>query len=280
MTILNLHRLPRTVGLLIAMSAGVANADEGWVAAANSRLRLNWCGVTNSAPTPPGAAALAYLEMQLDPGWKTYWRMPGDSGVPPSFDWKEAPNVAKATVYYPAPHRMADQGGEAVGYKDHVVFPIRIERRDPKQRTPINATLEYGICKNICVPVEVKLTAACYGASPSIAAAVDAVPRRPGEARATDPKLLEVIGSVTASPAKLTIDVDFGAGVEDADVFVEAPDGLFVPLPKRATPDAKGRASFAIDLSKTLDPKDLLGKELRVTMVSSKGAAEAFWIAK
>ena len=218
--------------------------------------------------------------MQLDPGWKTYWRMPGDAGVPPSFDWAEASNVASTEVLFPAPHRMADQGGEAVGYKTAVIFPIRITPRDAKDSVTAVVTASYGICKNICVPVEVKLIGECYGASAATAAALDAVPRAPGQARPSDPKLLAVSGSVKAAAPKLIVDVDFGTDVADTDLLIEAPDGLFVPLPMRIAPHAAGRARFVVDLSKSIDAKDLFGKELRLTMLSSKGAAEALWVAQ
>ena len=136
--------------------------------------------------------------------------------------------------------------------------------------------------KNICVPVEVKLDGACYdsGMSPAIAAAAEAVPRVPGQARTSDPKIVAVSGSVTGAAPRLTIDVDYGAGATGTDLFIEAPEGLYVPLPGHALPDDKGRARFTVDLSKANDAKDLLGKELRLTMVSSKGAAEALWVAK
>ena len=233
-------------------------------------------------PIIPGAYELAFLELQIDPGWKTYWRVPGDAGVPPDFDWSTSANVAKTTIFYPAPHRLADTGGESIGYTSAVVFPVRIERQAAGVPTPAVLTLNYGVCKNICVPVEVKVVGACHegGVSSAIAAAVEAVPRGPGQRRDSDPKLVTVAGSVLDAAPRLTIDVDFAPGATGADLFIEAPEGLYVPLPARATPDAHGRAHFTVDLSKTVDPKDLIGKELRLTMVSSKGASEALWVAK
>ena len=281
------RRLPRAKTAIAALcalltAAPSAIANDGWVAAPNSRVRLNWCGTNFTGPLDPKAALLAYVEIQLEPGWKTYWRMPGDSGVPPTFEWADTSNLAKTTVYYPAPQRLPDQGGEAIGYKTSAIFPIRIERRDIKSPTPLTLTLNYGVCKNICVPIEVTLNGACLegGGSAAIAAAVEAVPRAPDQRRDSDPKLASVKGSVAGAAPRLTVDVDFGAGAAGTDLFIEAPDGLFVPLPARAKPDAKGRASFTVDLSKALDAKELLGKELRLTMVSSKGASEATWVAK
>lgn len=270
--------------ILFALALGAAavapaRAADGWVQSGNSRARLNFC-----EGQPPTSAAdksvLAFLEVQLDPGWKTYWRFPGDSGVSPSFELAPGSNVASIAVDYPAPHRMSDQGGEAVGYKDAVAFPIHLVPRDAKAPLSATLTFSYGICKNICVPAEVQVTAACHGISPQVAASVDAVPRSPKLRRPTDPKLVGVSGSVVGTPPRLVIDADFGAGAHDADLFVEAPVGLYVPLPTRAPPDATGRARFSLDLSKVIDAKELIGQELRVTMVSDKGASEATWVAK
>jgi DsbC/DsbD-like thiol-disulfide interchange protein len=262
----------------VAMPAAAA---DSWVQATNSRVRLNWCGGA-AGTTVAGASELAFVEMQLDPGWKTYWRSPGDAGVPPALEWAGSKNLAQATPTFPAPRRLVDPGGDSIGYKDRVIIPVRIERTAAQSPVTLAAQFSYGICKNICVPVEVTLASGCYdgGQSQEIAAAVGAVPRAPGQRRANDPALVAVTGSVAASAPKLTIDVDFGAGAADIDLFVEAPDGLYVPLPARATPDAHGRARFSVDLSQTLDPKDLLGKTLRLTMVSARGAAEALWVAK
>jgi DsbC/DsbD-like thiol-disulfide interchange protein len=259
----------------------MAMAAEGWVQATNSRVRLNWCGGAVNSNTA-GGTELAFLEMQLDSGWKTYWRSPGDAGVPPALEWTGSKNLAQTTLYFPAPRRLPDPGGDSIGYKDRLIIPVRIERTAAKSPVTLAVNFSYGICKNICVPVEVTVTGGCFdgGQSHEIAAAVDSVPRAPGQRRERDPNLVVVDGSVAASAPKLTIDVDFGPGAIDTDLFIEAPDGLYVPLPTRVAPDAKGRARFIVDLSKTLDPKDLLGKPLRLTMVSAAGAAEAIWVAQ
>ena len=280
-----MRRLVRTLTVLAASAALVAPAQafDGWTKTPNSRVRLNWCGGAEGVDPKfaKDAVELAFLELQLDPGWKTYWRSPGDSGVPPSATWEKSKNLAGASFYFPAPQRHADQGGESIGYKDHVVLPLRVERTNNNASVTLAMSFSFGVCKNICVPVDVDVTAGCFSDSRNeIAFNVEAVPRAPGQRRDSDPNLVAVSGSVAALAPKLTIDVDFGAGATGTDLFLEAPEGLYVPLPARSPPDAKGRARFTVDLSKTLDPKDLLGKELRLTMVSSKGASEALWVAK
>ena len=65
--------------------------------------------------------------LQLQPGWKTYWRTPGDSGVPPRFDFSKSENVEAVTVLWPAPTKFDDgAGGHSLGYHDQIVLPLRI----------------------------------------------------------------------------------------------------------------------------------------------------------
>ncbi len=275
--------LARIALTAVAMAIVPAQAADGWTKTPNSRVRLNWCGAAEGLEPKfaKDAVELAFLELQLDPGWKTYWRSPGDSGVAPTATWEKSKNLARASFYFPAPKRVADQGGDIIGYQDRVVLPVRIERANSKAPVSLAMSLSFGVCKNICVPVDVDLTSGCFSDTrDDIAINVEAVPRVPGQRRDSDPNLVAVTGSVVTPAPKLTIDIDFGAGATATDLFMEATDGSYVPLPARSPPDAKGRARFTVDLSKTLDPKDLLGKELRLTMVSSKGASEALWVAK
>ena len=73
----------------------------------------------------------AGVEIKLDPGWKTYGRDPGDSGVPPKLDFAGSDNVKTVTVLWPAPERFPDgAGGNSIGYLDHVILPLRITPQD------------------------------------------------------------------------------------------------------------------------------------------------------
>ena len=85
--------------------------------------------------------------IELAPGWKTYWRMPGDSGVPPEFTWSTS-LPAKVEVQYPTPSRHVDKSGEAVGYDSEVLFPVTVT---PEQAQGLELKLElfFGVCKDI-----------------------------------------------------------------------------------------------------------------------------------
>src|SRR5690349_156020 len=124
-----------------------------WVTLDAARVRLVDGGMTQGH-------RLAGVQIELDPGWKTYWRVPGESGVPPVFDWSGSDNLRRAEVLYPAPARLHDQGGEAIGYKEQVIFPVEVEASDPARPVSLKLDLHFAVCQAICVPAEATLALA------------------------------------------------------------------------------------------------------------------------
>jgi DsbC/DsbD-like thiol-disulfide interchange protein len=224
---------------------------------------------------------LAGLEIVLADGWKTYWRMPGDAGVPPSFDWAGSGNVAAIKVLYPAPMRMPEAGGESIGYKQAVLLPIEITPEDPAKPLVLKLVLEFGVCREICIPAtgdfDFTIPAGPTGSPPpEIAAALGRVPRPQQSRLKNDPELKRLAVNHDAPSPRLTIEAAFQDGAKGADVFVEAPEGLYVPLPKKLPVDASGVVRFETNLGRDLT-KDLKGKTLTITLVSDAGASEAQW---
>jgi DsbC/DsbD-like thiol-disulfide interchange protein len=103
-----------------------------------------------------GAVHRAGIEIRLAPGWKTYWRYPGDSGIPPRFDFSNSTNVKSVTVRYPAPHRLTDESGTSIGYKQGVVFPLDILPQNAAQPVMLVVKADYAVCEKICIPAEGK----------------------------------------------------------------------------------------------------------------------------
>ncbi len=98
-----------------------------------------------------GSGDEAGLHIQLSPGWKFYWRTPGQGGVPAQFDWTASRNVARVDVAWPAPRRIAIGNTEIYGYGGEAVLPLRIERLDAGEPYGLDLMLEYGVCKDICI---------------------------------------------------------------------------------------------------------------------------------
>ena len=134
-------------------SLGATSGESAWVASNNSKVRL----VSGTVTIDGKPSMIAGVQLRMDPGWKTYWRNPGDSGVPPSFDFKGSKNLKQAEVLYPAPHRFADANGTAIGYDDEVIFPVKITPEQEGEPIELKLAFEYGLCKDLCIPNEVSL---------------------------------------------------------------------------------------------------------------------------
>src|SRR5215510_10949401 len=149
-----LLQLALLVGALLPWTSGaVIAADDvtAWDGDARSAARL----VAGSQPAGDGALR-AGLEIRLKSGWHTYWRYPGDAGVPPQFDFAASQNLKRAVVLWPAPQRIEEAGGSSIGYLGKIIFPLRVQPLDPAKPVLLRLKLGYAICEKLCVPAEAK----------------------------------------------------------------------------------------------------------------------------
>ena len=121
---------------LAGMPIAWAQDASAWDAQTHTAARLIAGAMVK---TPEAAFLRAGIEIKLDPGWKTYWRDPGNSGVPPTFDFSGSGNVKSVTVLWPAPERFSDgAGGNSIGYVDHVILPLQIAPQDAAKQTSLH----------------------------------------------------------------------------------------------------------------------------------------------
>ncbi len=99
---------------------------------------------------------LGALRLTLSDGWKTYWRAPGDAGIPPSFSWRGSRNVGAVSITWPTPEVFSTSGFRTIGYHDQLVLPIEIEPQRPDVPVRLKGRMELGICKDVCVPSELR----------------------------------------------------------------------------------------------------------------------------
>jgi DsbC/DsbD-like thiol-disulfide interchange protein len=107
-----------------------------------------------------GGVWQAGILVELEPEWKTYWRMPGDSGIPPQFDWAGSENSAAIEVGFPVPRRFNDAGGETIGYHDRVVFPVFVKPGKPDAAVSLQLNMFFAVCKDVCIPAKTNAAAA------------------------------------------------------------------------------------------------------------------------
>ena len=100
---------------------------------------------------------MAAIDLVLAPGWKTYWRSPGDAGIPPSFDWSASQNVRAVKVHWPAPSVFDSNGMRTIGYHDRLVLPVEVTPIDPSMPVTLSLRMELGVCDEICLPASLDL---------------------------------------------------------------------------------------------------------------------------
>ena len=271
----------KNVTLPVVMLPGLALLAASAVYAATATTASEWVEGHSSRARLISSGGMAGVELQLPEGWKTYWRSPGEAGgVPPSFDWSKSTNLDSALVLYPAPKRFTDKAGDTVGYKGTVLFPVRLKPKDASKPIDVQLAFAYGVCKDICIPAEAELTLTVAPATQQevaeeLAAAMARLPAPPEARREADPVLKRAVAELSGDKPRLLLETEFPAGAEHIDAFVEAPDGLYVPLPRKIADDGKGAVTFEIDLSKDADIDALKGKQLTATIVSDEGQSEA-----
>jgi DsbC/DsbD-like thiol-disulfide interchange protein len=219
------------------------------------------------------AAANVYiggLEIELDPGWKTYWRMPGDAGIPPQFDWSRSQNLKSVEVLWPAPHRFSDKGGETIGYKDRVVFPLRIMPDNPDAPVALDLSLFFGVCQDICIPGNGELAATTGRADPAAAALIASFAARvPQLLKPNSPFRVAASKLEMADPPSLILHLEGARDLSGLDIFVEGADFAYFHAPQHAGP-----GEWIVPFSTQGDPARLRGKQLKLTLVTPDIALE------
>ncbi|WP_170151542.1 protein-disulfide reductase DsbD domain-containing protein [Microvirga subterranea] len=216
-----------------------------------------------------GAQHLAGIEITLDPGFKTYWRTPGDSGLPPNFDWSGSENVATVELRWPAPKRQEDAGGVAYVYGGNLVLPVLVTPRERDKPVNLRLAIDYGVCKDICIPARAELSEAlpADGAHrDAIEGALAHVPRpQPLDARAA----LAIVGIEQAAQDKSAFRVTVRApdGAKPT-LFAEGPENWYLST---SFPDAGNTFTVTVEDR----PKDATGPiPVRLTLVAGPHAIE------
>jgi DsbC/DsbD-like thiol-disulfide interchange protein len=223
-----------------------------------------------------GAVLLGGVAFQLQPGWKTYWRTPGDSGVPPRFDFSKSDNVEAVTVLWPAPKKFDDgAGGVSLGYHDQIVLPLRIVAKNVDKPVTLRAEINYAVCEKLCIPVEANAELAFNSVASTedsaLFAALDTVPK---PANVGDPNPLTIRDVKREGKSEVLVDV-VTPDDRAVDLFVEGPTpdwGLPVPKPVEHSPPGVKRFSFQLDgVPPGVNPD---GAALKLTLVGGDRSYE------
>lgn len=168
---------------------------------------------------------MAALRIVLDDGWKTYWRAPGEAGIPPRFDWSGSDNLAAVGFHWPVPEVFLSGGLTTLGYGGVFILPFEVAAHDPDSDIALEGRLDFGICEDVCMPLEARVSAVLpAGASDQDPRIVEALAARPVGADAAGVAGAECIVAPIADGLRVSARIEMppvGAGevvvVEPAD---------------------------------------------------------------
>jgi DsbC/DsbD-like thiol-disulfide interchange protein len=173
---------------------------------------------------------IAALQVDLAPGWKTYWRSPGEGGIPPAFDWSGSINMQAVALHWPTPHAFDQLGLTSIGYETRLILPLEFTPARPDAPIRVVADLQIGVCQDICLPVSriirAELSSDARRPDPAIRAALADRPLTAAEAGLRG---LTCTLSPIEDGLAITARIDLpGSGGREAVVFEPADPGIWV----------------------------------------------------
>jgi suppressor for copper-sensitivity B len=268
--------------IVAALFAGLPNvgfaAETGasaWARIEHSAVRL----IVARSTVGPRGEVHGGLEFELQPGWKTYWRSPGDAGFPVTVDWSGSRNVAAVEMMWPAPHRFSLFGLDTFGYESHVVLPLAVRAADPAQPLALDAKINYLVCEDICIPVDavLRLDVPAGSGVPTEHAQTIAryVAQVPGNGALQglslegvrvqhqgDVRTLEVTARSTVLP------------FATPDLIVEAPQGLYFAAPALRLEQDGRLVHFSLPIDREATAPPVEEAELTLTLIDGTRGLE------
>jgi DsbC/DsbD-like thiol-disulfide interchange protein len=282
--------LTAAAGVLLAIAPhfkAVAADSSPWDGDARSAVRL-----ISASHAGRDGIVRAGVEIRIAAGWKTYWRYPGDSGVPPVFDFSKSENAKSVSILWPAPHRFEYEGGASIGYKGDVMFPVHVVAENPRRPVTLRLAIEYAVCEKLCIPARGQAVLELASASSTnngLASSLNDSRLAVAETHAPKPARLSEtaplgIAAVRREPAqphpRIVVDVTAPAGAA-VDLFAEGPTAEWaLPLPEPIPGAPAGRRRFTFDLDGAPPGVDPTGAALRFTLVSGDNAVEVTAVPK
>jgi DsbC/DsbD-like thiol-disulfide interchange protein len=267
---------PSAIGLcavwLVAAGHAAAAADASrWDGDGRNAMRL----IAGSSPHDGGAPLRAGIEIRLAPGWHTYWRYPGDAGVPPRFDFAGSQNVKAVDVRWPAPQRLPEEAVTVIGYTGNVILPLSIVPQDRAKPVMLRLKLDYAVCEKLCIPAEGKAELMLSGGASSQDAALLAaearVPKKVALGEGTPLAVKSVRRENGGSRPRVVVDVAAPAG-EAVTLFAEGPTPEWaLPVPAPIAGATGGTQRFAFELDGAPPGQGYEG--IAITLTASAGSS-------
>ncbi len=265
--------------LSVLWGAEVHAASSDWVKTDFSAVRL----VSAVEKLGEGKAVPLGLHFTMKPGWKVYWRSPGDAGYPPRLNWQGSQNFKAATIKWPNPTRFSILGLETLGYKDEVVFPLELETKDATAPANLKLSLDYLICNEVCIPVLANLTLEMAPGAGTPSEYIQLVSRFASQVPGVQQSVSDLVQGLSIVKAALVSETKQSTlwvhgksirAIAEPDLYVEGPeDYIFKSAETTLSADGK-EILFKVPVDGQYSDQKLVGTNITLTMTDKNRAVE------
>ncbi len=242
----------------------VFSAETAWQDLGGGKARMI------ATKDPATDKILGLVEVKLNKGWKTYWRSPGSSGIPPEFDFTNSSNVLITGTHFPIPKWIKIPDAEFYGYTDKVSFVFEADAGGVDSEIALDLLI--GVCEEICIPASAQfvlpanqLNASDPKSGISISLAKSKLPQSTSETLK-----IENISVLESSIQGIVLGEDINNVV---DVVLELPD-YWVSDPITATQTAERKWIFEASLPKRLQSSSVEKQNWRYSIISRSAESE------
>lgn len=211
------------------------------------------------------------LHMRLAPGWHTYWRQPGEAGIPPQFDFRGSGNLKGLQVHWPTPQIFRQNSMVSLGYEGEVILPLELAMDRPGA-IDLKGELMIGVCRDICVPVTLPVSVRIPAEGGKDAALRSALRDQPKSARAAGLPQATCSIEAIADGVRVTVGLRQVSGAHHV-VIEPANSAIWVSSPE-VTRHAKSLSATAEMVPPDGKPFLLQRSDLRVTLISDGSVVE------
>ena len=231
----------------------------------------------------PGETLTAGVQMNMDPGWHTYWKNSGASGAPTTIEWSLPPGIRAGDLRWPIPERLPEEDLTTYIYHDEVVLCVTLTvGSDVKPGTQeIKAKVAWLECEQLCVPGEATVSAKFEvgnATQPSSSANILAAWEK--RLPSPDPRRLDLqaawMSPAEGNPRPVMLEWKTDAKNAEAEFFPYASDAFEVQPKVERLPAGAGKARIRVTVKKISEwPAQLSG-----VLVEKNGKERAGWEVK
>lgn len=239
------RRMKKSVSMMSLLAILLLNAPNvqaqttDWVDTLGAKMRVHYETLDDAS------GWRAVLDVELEPGWKTYWVDPGYNGIPPQVQMiTRSGDIVTSDLVFPSPSRLYVGDDSFAGYEQRLRLGIVPTKGQIEGALPQRMSVFLGLCSDICVPFQTEFTfdqATTESAQKLTSFFVN-------KSFSEMPRMMNTpLSPVAVTPEEMILMFDI-AEEDEAELFISGVHGWLFKVPRRDAIDDLGRGLFTVPI--------------------------------